>query len=119
MDRQARSESDAAGGQVGAIQGAVLGLLELLLAFSFAAAGSRFVERQDLIVAEANANGTSASAGMPSPRRWLAECWGISDTRSPPRERFASRDPHVAPSPHAEPFEGVRWHAAQRAPRGV
>jgi hypothetical protein len=57
--RQARSESDAAGGQVGAIQGAILALLGLLLAFSYAAAGSRFIERQDLIVAEANAIGTA------------------------------------------------------------
>lgn len=46
-------------GQVGAIQGAVLGLLGLLLAFSFAAAGSRFFERQDLITQEANAIGSS------------------------------------------------------------
>jgi hypothetical protein len=58
--RRARSESDpSAGAQVGAIQGAVLGLLGLLLAFSFAAAGSRFLERQDLIVTEANAIGTA------------------------------------------------------------
>jgi hypothetical protein len=45
--------------QVGAIQGAILGLLGLLLAFSFAAAGSRFLERQDLITEEANAIGTA------------------------------------------------------------
>jgi hypothetical protein len=47
------------GGQVGTIQGALLGLLGLLLAFSFAAAGGRFLERQDLIVREANAIGTA------------------------------------------------------------
>ncbi len=53
-------EGDARGaGQVGAIQGATLGLLGLLLAFSFSAAGSRFLERQDLIVSEANAIGTA------------------------------------------------------------
>src|SRR5262245_40267492 len=46
--------------QVGPIQGAVLGLLGLLLAFSFAAAGARFLERQDLIVEEANAIGTAS-----------------------------------------------------------
>jgi hypothetical protein len=45
--------------QVGPIQGAILGLLGLLLAFSFAAAGARFLERQDLIVQEANAIGTA------------------------------------------------------------
>ncbi len=57
--RRALQEGDAGGGQVGAIQGAVLGLLGLLLAFSFAAAGARFLERQDLIVEEANAIGTA------------------------------------------------------------
>jgi len=45
--------------QVGPLQGAILGLLGLLLAFSFAAAGARFLERQDLILHEANAIGTA------------------------------------------------------------
>jgi hypothetical protein len=59
--RRAAGESDTrAAGQVGAVQGAVLGLLGLLLAFSFAAAGGRFLERQDLIVEEANAIGTAS-----------------------------------------------------------
>ena len=58
--RGAAITADAGGaGQVGAVQGAILGLLGLLLGFSFAAAGARFLERQDLIVAEANAIGTS------------------------------------------------------------
>lgn len=58
--RRATAEGDPrASGQVGAIQAALLGLLGLLLAFSFSAAGSRFLERQDLIVAEANAIGTA------------------------------------------------------------
>ncbi len=50
---------DSANAQVGAVQGATLGLLGLLLAFTFAAAGTRFFERQDLIVQEANAIGTA------------------------------------------------------------
>jgi hypothetical protein len=57
--RAAKAEPAGAGSQVGAIQAAVLGLLGLLLAFSFAAAGSRFLERQDLIALEANAIGTA------------------------------------------------------------
>ncbi len=57
--RAVRDGDPLAGGQIGAIQGAVLGLLGLLLAFSFGAAGARFLERQDLIVQEANAIGTS------------------------------------------------------------
>jgi hypothetical protein len=54
-----RLDPDGGGPQVGTIQAAVLGLLGLLLAFSFAAAGARFLERQDLIVQEANAIGTA------------------------------------------------------------
>jgi len=54
-----KAEADGASAQIGAIQGAVLGLLGLLLAFSFAAAGTRFMERQDQIVQEANAIGTA------------------------------------------------------------
>lgn len=57
--RASKGSDVPAGGQVGSIQGALLGLLGLLLAFSFAAAGSRFLERQDLITEEANAIGTS------------------------------------------------------------
>lgn len=39
----------------GTIQGAMLGLLALLLGFSFGGASSRYVERQDLVVADASA----------------------------------------------------------------
>lgn len=45
--------------ETGSIQGAMLGLLGLLLGFSFAGASSRFMERQDLINQEANAIGTA------------------------------------------------------------
>jgi hypothetical protein len=59
--RRAAADGDGvpSGGQVGAIQGAMLGLLGLLLGFSFAGAASRFIDRQDLIVQEANAIGTA------------------------------------------------------------
>lgn len=60
LGRRAVKHREApSGGQVGAIQGAALGLLGLLLGFSFAGAASRFLERQDLIVEEANAIGTA------------------------------------------------------------
>lgn len=58
--RAATTAGDAAGGsQLGAVQGAALGLLGLLLGFSFGGAASRFMERQRLIVREANAIGTA------------------------------------------------------------
>src|SRR5215813_9733585 len=60
VGRHAAERNDAlASGQIGAIQGATLGMLALLLGFSFAGAAARFLERQDLIVTEANAIGTA------------------------------------------------------------
>jgi hypothetical protein len=44
---------------VGAVEGAVFGLLGLLLAFSFGGATTRFNNRRALIVEEANAQGTA------------------------------------------------------------
>jgi hypothetical protein len=44
---------------VGAAEGAVFGLLGLLLAFTFSGAASRFEDRRHLIVTEANAIGTA------------------------------------------------------------
>jgi len=46
-------------GQIGAIQGAVLGLLGLLLGFTFAMAVERFETRRGLVLHEANAIGTT------------------------------------------------------------
>ena len=43
----------------GSVEGAVFGLLGLLLAFTFSAAASRYDTRRDLIVKEANAVGTA------------------------------------------------------------
>ena len=50
---------DSAGEGVGAIEGAVFGLMGLLLAFTFSGAASRFEGRRQLIVDEANAIGTA------------------------------------------------------------
>ncbi len=44
--------------QLGVLQGATLGLLGLIIGFSFSGATQRFVERQDLLVREANTLGT-------------------------------------------------------------
>lgn len=57
VQRSRKGQSDVA--QLGTIQGAILGLLGLLLGFSFSGAATRFVDRQDLIVQEANAIGTA------------------------------------------------------------
>lgn len=59
--RAARDKAKPEGIEVGAVQGAALGMLGLLLGFSFAGASGRFVDRQDLIVREANAVGSAGA----------------------------------------------------------
>lgn len=54
-----RTQDDARKGQIGPIQGAILGLLALLLGFTFALSVSRYEARRHLIVDEANAIGTT------------------------------------------------------------
>lgn len=67
--RNARSE--ALRSQAGDIQGALLGLLALLLAFTFAMAVIRFDHRKQTVVREANAIGAAALRArlLPEPQR--------------------------------------------------
>jgi hypothetical protein len=55
----------------GALQGSVLGLLALLLGFTFAMAVQRYDNRRDLVVQEANSIGTTflRAAFLPEPHR--------------------------------------------------
>ena len=53
------TKDEARKGQIGGIQGAVLGLLGLLLGFTFAMAVDRYDTRRGLVVQEANALGTT------------------------------------------------------------
>jgi hypothetical protein len=53
------SLEDPAKSELSTLQGAMIGLLALLLAFSFAMAESRFDTRRQLVLAEANAIGTT------------------------------------------------------------
>jgi hypothetical protein len=57
--RRARRDPEGAKAGVGAMDGAVFGLLGLLLAFTFSGAVSRFDTRRQLIVEEANDIGTA------------------------------------------------------------
>jgi hypothetical protein len=57
--RRIANDPQGASAGVGAVEGAVFGLLGLLLAFSFSGATSRFDTRRQLIVEEANAIGTA------------------------------------------------------------
>ena len=57
--RRARRDADPGHEGLGGAEGAVYGLLGLLIAFSFSGAASRFENRRDRLVAEANAVGTA------------------------------------------------------------
>src|SRR5262249_54669042 len=57
--RQTARDPDLAKAGFGAIEGSVLGLLGLLLAFTFSGAGTRFDARRQLIVEETNTIGTA------------------------------------------------------------
>lgn len=59
--------------QLGTIQGATLGLLGLLLAFTFAMSAARFDTRRQLVLAEANAIGTTFLRAqlLPEPHRGI------------------------------------------------
>ena len=59
--------SHAEGGDIGTLTGAALGLLALLLAFSFAIALSRYDARRDLVLEEANAIGSTANFALMLP----------------------------------------------------
>lgn len=58
--RRHAQADDGERSQIGAIAGAVLGLLALLIGFTFSMAVNRFDMRQDLVLQEANAIGTTA-----------------------------------------------------------
>ncbi|GAB6047252.1 hypothetical protein JCM19379_10760 [Methyloparacoccus murrellii] len=61
--------------QLGTLQGSVLGLLALLLGFTFAMAMQRYEVRRDLVVQEANAIGSTylLAAFLPEPHRGASE----------------------------------------------
>jgi hypothetical protein len=89
----------------GAIQGAMLGLLSLLLGFSFGGAAGRYLERQDLVVDEASAIHSVALRADLLPDTSAAELRGaltdflrhrldhrVEQDHLPPDERKASGD---------------------------
>jgi hypothetical protein len=77
---QRRAEADPDGSHVGlgAVEGAVFGMLGLLIAFTFSGAAGRFDERRILIVTEVNDIGTA----------WLRLDLLAADDQAPMRELF-------------------------------
>jgi hypothetical protein len=69
--RAKRLDDDDYKRRVDMMRNAVLALVTFLVGFSFAGAGARFIDRQDMMVKEANAIGTSYLRAMllPEPQR--------------------------------------------------
>jgi hypothetical protein len=76
--RQLAEEGESASKGLGAIEGAIFGLLGLILAFSFSGALTRFDVRRHLVVEEANDIGTA----------WLRIALLPADAQPPMRDLF-------------------------------
>ncbi len=106
--------------QLGTIQTAVLGMLGLLIGFSYSAAAGRFAERQGILVSEANAIGTAylRSDLLPDPyrdqlrtclRKYAAQRIELFDNIAD-RARIASE---------CERLHGEMWDAARLGVQAV
>src|SRR5205814_9474134 len=76
--RQAARDGEETRPGLGAVEGAIFGLLGLLIAFTFSGAMTRFDQRRHLIVEESNAIGTA----------WLRVDLVAPDLQSALRESF-------------------------------
>ena len=74
--RRIREDAEGARAGVGTVEGAVFGLMGLLIAFTFWGAAARFDARRQLIVEETNAIGT---AGLRLDR--LVSRWAVARGR--------------------------------------
>jgi hypothetical protein len=64
----AQPPSEAGAGDVGTLAGAALGILGLLLGFSFSIAVTRYDERREMVLQEANAIGSTANFALMLPK---------------------------------------------------
>ena len=107
---------------VGAIEGAVLGLLGLILAFTFSSASSRLDGRRQLIVREANAIGTAylrldvIPAADQAPLRQLFRQY--LDARLAIYERLDDAEATNAAMQKAEQLQGEIWTRAEASTHG-
>lgn len=71
LGRRSQSMDEHSRSQIAAVQGAILGMLALLLGFTFAMSMSRFETRKQLVLEEANAIGTTflRTQMLPEPQR--------------------------------------------------
>src|SRR3954463_3435410 len=94
LGRRVRHRSDALKEPFGVLQGALLGLVGLLLAFGLSLAVSRYEDRRANVVSEANAIGTTylRAQTLDEPIR------GRPDSRAPPAPGGADPRPLARPA---------------------
>jgi hypothetical protein len=107
---------------VGAIEGAVLALLGLILAFTFSGASSRLDSRRQLIVQEANAIGTAylridllPASDQPATRQLFRQ---YLDARLAVYQRLGDRAASEAALKNAERLQGEIWSHAEAGTHG-
>jgi hypothetical protein len=119
--RSRRDRDDARHRQIGAIRGVMLGLLSLLLGFTFSMAVERYSVRRDLVVKEANAIGTTwlragllPEASREEVKRLLSS---LVDVRL--RTHAAARDQRqlVEGQQHIAEIESTLWQHAEASAR--
>ena len=108
---------------LGGVEGAVYGLLGLLIAFSFSGAGSRFEGRRGLIVEEANAIGTAylrLDMLPEEPRRSLREKFRrYLDARIGAYRKMPDIDAAMAELARASSMQGEIWTEALEASKAA
>jgi hypothetical protein len=119
-----RAAKDPEGSHVGAgaIEGAVLALLGLILAFTFAGASSRLDARRQLIVQEANAIGTAylrvdllPANDQPAVRQLFRR---YLDARLAVYEKLSDRAASEAAMKNAEQLQGEIWARTEAGTHG-
>lgn len=113
------------GGDVSTLEGAALGLLALMIGFSFAIALSRFEARRDALLSEANAIGTTALRARLLPAPYAQDAlrslknyvqFDLISRRTPcRRQNLMPR--LVDPMKFRKRFGEMRWQSPPRTPQ--
>lgn len=120
--RRLAKDPEGANIGVGAIEGAVLALLGLILAFTFSGASSRLDTRRKLIVQEANAIGTAylrvdllPASDQPTVRQLFRQ---YLDARLEVYERLSDHAASEAALKRAEQLQGEIWKHSETGTHG-
>ncbi len=107
------------GENVATLEASVLGLLALIIGFTFSMALNRFEARRDALISEANAIGTAALRARMLPSPYREESLKLFKEYVPIRVSFAEREPTsdeaFQASRHSKEVQEALWRQAQAA----